>query len=113
MIEGAEIPFSALYAQAEEVAQPADVFRGVGFVQDAVLAKGLGGHAEGAVDPDMTDLGGSNCALCVDEQVRVDGLRPTGHSVVQPGSEASPDVWCQQHCPAWQVDPAIADIREQ
>lgn len=40
-----EIAFGTFNTQAEEIAQPADVLRGVGFVQDPVFAKGLFGHA--------------------------------------------------------------------
>jgi hypothetical protein len=85
---GAEVAFGAFDAKSEKIDEATDVLGGDCFVEDAVFAECLGGESEGAVDPDVADLGCSDGRLDVDEEVRVDALRPCPASVVQPCREA-------------------------
>ena len=104
------VALGAANGEAEQVAEPPDVAAGgQGLVQDAVLADGLRGNAEGVPDPGAADRGVAYGGVPVDEQVRVDGGGPAAGALVEPGGQPLADGAGQRNVAAVEVEPPVAD----
>jgi len=105
---GAGVAPGAADGEAEQVTEAADVSAGgQGLVQDAVLADGLRGDADGVADPGTADRSFGNGGVPVDEQARVDGGGSAAGALVEPGGQPLADGTGQRDDPAVQVERAL------
>src|SRR3954452_20363367 len=111
MTEGGGVPHRCLHGDPEQVTDAADVAAGgVDLLQDAVFAQRLGSDtcslpttASGGEQPRRGAL--------VDEQMRVDGVRPGPGAVVQPPSQTDADRAGQGDGSTAQGEPTVDECR--
>lgn len=109
VVEGGAVAFGAGDAQAEEVAQAAQVAGGDHFVEDAVFAEGLGRDAEDLGRPDVAGRAGVGRGLPVDEEVRIGRLGPPSCAQVEIVGEADTYRLSEQDDAVLMMEPSVAD----
>jgi hypothetical protein len=111
LIGGVRVALGASDGEAEEVAEAPDIASGGQcFVEDPVLANGLGAHTEGRADPGAADGAGPHSRVGIDEQVRVDGVRPAAGAFVEPVGEPVPHRRGEDDGGLAEEHPAVSDV---
>ncbi len=108
VVEGGHVAQRAPDTEIEQVADPSDVAAGgVDLVEDAVLAKGLGGEVDFLPGELPADRGQPGCGAPADEQVRVDGARPGPGAVIEPRGEPGQHRAGERDVPAVEGEAAV------
>ena len=111
VLDGVGVAVRAFDAESEEVADAAYVAAGgVDLLEDAVLAQGLGSEVGVLPGEGLADGTSRGARAPVDEQVRVDGVRPGSLPVVEPGGEAGPDRGGERDVPVVEGEAAVDDV---
>ena len=113
MVQRRSVVRGGLNRDAEEVRHTTEVAAGgLRFVDHAILPDRLGRHTEVVVDPGSLGWCRAAGATEMDEEVRIDAVRPSPVAVVEVSGEPGLDRIGEWHRPPSEVEATVANVGE-